>query len=340
MKRLETLAGHFITTAFAEDTPKDVHICDRHLNIAKNSLSPDDFAHFTKQFIDYRAIPFPQLNPIPIIVKQSGKDITLANYRYPCKGRRKGIVYFVHGYSEYVGRYGYLAKYFSEAGYDFVGIDQRGFGYSQGIRGYIESEEIHIQDILAHIDKVDEVYGGKDVPKFIMGYSFGGLKSAKINTIRPGYFKGLALLAPYFGFSSKNSDKVAILAKQVAETDPTQKFPTPPIKPLPPDHVMHFILDPITEGVQICANNVWELNQAPKRLTQEMIQKIQTPVIMILGGKEQVVQNKFAMDFFNSCPAKDKQMLYFEDQDHFIFHETSQAKLVAENVIEFFNKQL
>jgi alpha-beta hydrolase superfamily lysophospholipase len=49
----------------------------------------------------------------------------IQNYLYPAKEgvKRKGIVYFVHGYGEYNGRYAYLGKGFSEAGYDFAGID-------------------------------------------------------------------------------------------------------------------------------------------------------------------------------------------------------------------------
>lgn len=52
----------------------------------------------------------------------------------------------MHGYGDYVGRYAYFARYFSEAGYDFLGIDQRGFGLSEGRRGIIENEEVMIGD--------------------------------------------------------------------------------------------------------------------------------------------------------------------------------------------------
>jgi acylglycerol lipase len=36
---------------------------------------------------------------------------------------RKGIIYFIHGYGDYVQRYAYFAYGFSDAGYDFVGLD-------------------------------------------------------------------------------------------------------------------------------------------------------------------------------------------------------------------------
>lgn len=57
--------------------------------------------------------------------KSDGRDVKIANYRYPSanQNEKKGIIYFVHGYGDYCGRYAYLAKYFAEAGYDFVGMD-------------------------------------------------------------------------------------------------------------------------------------------------------------------------------------------------------------------------
>jgi len=61
-----------------------------------------------------------------------------------------------------------------------VGIDQRGFGHSEGRRGVVESSKICVEDQLSFIDKVDQAYGGKDVPKFIVGHSLGGLISLSI----------------------------------------------------------------------------------------------------------------------------------------------------------------
>lgn len=50
-------------------------------------------------------------------------EVKLVNYRWAATGERKGIVHWVHGYGDYVARYGYLAHEFADCGYDFVGID-------------------------------------------------------------------------------------------------------------------------------------------------------------------------------------------------------------------------
>ena len=91
-----------------------------------------------------------------MIVEQDGRFIPLANYRYPCQTKkRKGIIFFVHGNAEYTQRYAYLAKVLAEAGFDFVGIDQRGYGFSAGTRGFLESEEQYLSDLKQHIKLID-----------------------------------------------------------------------------------------------------------------------------------------------------------------------------------------
>jgi predicted alpha/beta superfamily hydrolase len=45
---------------------------------------------------------------------------------------------------------------------------------------------------------VDAEYGGKGVKKYAIGFSLGGLLTAKLTAMRPGVFSSIALMAPYF----------------------------------------------------------------------------------------------------------------------------------------------
>lgn len=95
-----------------------------------------------KKYIDIKAIQFPEFNPIDLKVKSGDIEYKLANYRYPSQTKdKKGIIFYLHGFGEHCGNYGYFAKYFADQGYDFFGLDQRGFGRSEGPRAHIESEE-------------------------------------------------------------------------------------------------------------------------------------------------------------------------------------------------------
>lgn len=61
----------------------------------------------------------------------------LKTYKYPAilRGENtkfQGVILYVHGFTDYVGRFAHLGKFFAEKGYDFYGMDQRGHGKSEG----------------------------------------------------------------------------------------------------------------------------------------------------------------------------------------------------------------
>ena len=61
----------------------------------------------------------------------------------------------IHGFGDYTGRFAYYAKPFAENGYDFVGMDMRGFGRSEGRRGIVESKEIIMDDFLTYTERMN-----------------------------------------------------------------------------------------------------------------------------------------------------------------------------------------
>jgi acylglycerol lipase len=46
-------------------------------------------------------------------------------------------VFYLHDFTDYVGRHTYLAKAFAQLGYDFHGMDMRGHGKSEGSSAFI-----------------------------------------------------------------------------------------------------------------------------------------------------------------------------------------------------------
>lgn len=72
---------------------------------------------------------------------QNNQNLKLKNYRYPPyaddqqendERPRRGIVFYVHGFSDYNGRFAHLGKKLSDMGYDVYAMDQRGHGKSEG----------------------------------------------------------------------------------------------------------------------------------------------------------------------------------------------------------------
>ncbi len=65
---------------------------------------------FQKKNIDFTRVKFPEVNSLKFSRLDSRKKyLHIQNYRWPSEGKRKGIVHFVNGFGDYVGRYAYLA---------------------------------------------------------------------------------------------------------------------------------------------------------------------------------------------------------------------------------------
>lgn len=326
--------------ANAEEDLKGLHIADRHIKVARENLSPEAFKEFERLFLDFSKFPFPEKDPFEFTVMQKGSPIKIAHYRYPCKEglKRKGIVIYTHGYAEYSGKYGFLAKVFSDAGYDFFGMDQRGFGYSEGQRGFFESYDIHFLDIIEYVNKIDAIYGGPDVPKFGIGYSLGGNQTVKLAAKIPGFFKAIGLIAPSLGNKSRDMRPFYETVKAGLLEDPDKIYPIPPMAVLPADHALHFMLDPMTAGLQMRAENLLSLIPASWDLTPEFWTSFTTPVTILLGEKDTIVGNPTNIDHFNLIPGADKAIATVKNASHFPMHDKQHAEIVSQEILRFFNR--
>lgn len=82
-----------------------------------------------------------------------------------------------------------------------VGFDQRGFGKSEGRRGYIQDVKINMDDAEQFVSKMRELY--KNTPIYLLGLSMGGLLAFNLGLRHPEWYRGLILMAPalrsYYG---------------------------------------------------------------------------------------------------------------------------------------------
>lgn len=155
-----------------------------------------------KRVIRYDQQQFPEMNFVDVQVKEGSSSIKLANYRMRSSGPKKGTVFFIHGMTDYAGRYGFLARKFADMGYDFVCMDQRGHGRSEGMRGYFESIEDLTQDTIAFHNQVIE-QSNDGLPNFLFAHSTGCLQAVQIaaDASHRQNYAGVSLVNPFFAFS-------------------------------------------------------------------------------------------------------------------------------------------
>ena len=93
-----------------------------------------------------------------------------------------------HGLGGHMNNCAHVAKNLTDIGCIVVGFDHRGkfiftflgFGNSEGLRGYLENIQLHMEDSNKFIDMVLGIYEPRlSLPIFLSGLSMGGMTSFK-----------------------------------------------------------------------------------------------------------------------------------------------------------------
>ena len=76
-----------------------------------------------------------------------------------------------------MGKYAYMAKMFADQGYDFIGMDYKGYGRSEGQRRLIKNLDLLYEEELEFLLKAREfykqLYPETAIPFYTFGYSLG-----------------------------------------------------------------------------------------------------------------------------------------------------------------------
>ncbi len=95
----------------------------------------------------------------------------VAGYHFPCENPKK-VMCIIHGIGEHMGRYQRMADKLKEQGIAVVGMDLRGHGISEGVRGNTAPRGEILKDIDAMLDYAASFY--PQVPIVLYGHSMGG----------------------------------------------------------------------------------------------------------------------------------------------------------------------
>ena len=105
-------------------------------------------------------------------------NLNLFYQGYLPAGKPKAVLLVLHGLAEHSGRYMNVVDYFVPKGYAIYGLDQRGHGQSEGMRGYVEKFSYYINDLKTFFDIVRSKHSGDKF--FIVGHSVGGTIATSI----------------------------------------------------------------------------------------------------------------------------------------------------------------
>eukprot|EP00347_Sterkiella_histriomuscorum_P015835 403355508 len=293
-----------------------------------------------RNIVDFKKSSFPETNTIDLTTKSGGQDVKIATYRYPSLlPVTKGVVYYLHGYGDYCQRYAYFAEIYAQEGYDFLGFDQKGFGFSGGSRGIVESVHSTLEDQMRFMDKANEQYGYSkaQTPQFICGMSFGGRVALQTAHERGSEIKGLQLLAPYIQIQNLHSETFRknmgkIIEMFYPENNESSTLRLGELLLQKRQTRINTLLNGFIEKLTILDN---DFKDHPVDFST-----IKTPLMMILGGKDQLASNSAAQELFDKAPIQDKDLIVYDDLDHMINQDADFLPLISKDLTSWLNTHI
>lgn len=253
-----------------------------------------------------------------------------------------------HGFGSYVGKYGHIAKMFVDAGYEVCGVDSLGFGRSEGIRGYLKSQEDYQRDCytFAKLAKqfYKETYPNHKVPVIGWGYSQGGkaVLGAEALLHKDGDgFDGMILNTPNLLIQVEHLEGEPMkLIKEAAEEDHVKPIAWP-FKPLKDaSFLAGYVQDELQFVGPHLGRTFYENILIPQHI-QDNYQNIKVPIMMVIAGEDTVLDNgvmKKLIDEQVSTPEHLKEMRVYEGQDHYLLADGWKYEEVINDEINFLNR--
>lgn len=263
------------------------------------------------------------------IVSSDGVNL---HARYWTLNAPRGVVVLAHGFGEHGGFYGHVAHAIGlGADVEFLAPDLRGHGRSPGRRGFVRKYVDLIDDLLAAFAWAGVARPG--LPRFILGHSNGGLV-ALLAALHPEVapeVAGLVVSNPAIGLADEVPWGKLLLGRFLHQFAPWITLPAPiEAEKLTRDVEFQQTrrADPYAHG-RISAPLFFGMG-AGARTIAENAHHLVCPVLMILGGKDPIINPEKSKAIFECIGSTDKTLRIYPEMLHEPFNEIGRAEVFAD----------
>jgi len=238
-----------------------------------------------------------------------------------------GSLVLVHGMNEHTGRYEHVARFFAGQGLAIYGMDQRGYGQSEGTRCYSDRFTDYLEDMRLIVDKASQ--HGKPI---MIGHSFGGLVAFQYGLAYPESLKAVVVSSPGFGAKAKPNLALEMVARVASRLAPKMQFKVT----FPPESVCR---DP--QVVAAYAKDPYGWYSATPRWYTEMTAAglacrtalaagMKLPVLFLQAGDDLIVDPDATRAVYQQVPHDRKAFKLYPGKYHEVFNDPGHDDVFAD----------
>lgn len=252
----------------------------------------------------------------PEIREQLLDDAVPLRYREWCAKAARGTVVCVHGIRSHGAWYLDSCAHLRERGYNVLFPDRRGSGLNRELEGGRAHHERWIGDIEGFVEIAGKQYAGK--PVHLLGISWGGRLAAVVAARGKVALKSVIFSSP--GLVSLRSyplvTQLSIAASLVFGAD--REYPLPLEDPAlftdDPDEQNYIEEDAF--GMRRASARFLYESRRLERLALACFRVISMPMLLLLAGRDEIVDNEALKALFSECVSGDKVMKVYQRARH------------------------
>lgn len=231
----------------------------------------------------------------------------------------KANIIFLHGYTEHMGRYGWMTEQMNLVGINVFAYDHRGYGKSEGERAYINRFSQYTDDLDVYLNQIKM----PELPTYLMGHSMGSLIGVDYLVHHSEHqFTGFISSAGALKIDESISPflrKISGIMSKIAPHLKTIKL-DPNALSRDPKEVVKYFTDPAVYHGGTKARLGFEMLEAMKS-AQNNFQKINLPVLILHGTEDKLADPLGSQWMYDKVSSTDKKIEYFEGLYHEIMNE-------------------
>jgi alpha-beta hydrolase superfamily lysophospholipase len=243
---------------------------------------------------------------------KDGRRLAVRNY--DAADTPRAHVILLHGISSHGGWYERSCEYLARTGYHAHFLDRRGSGLNQERPGDVDDWQTWIDDVVSYVRRLHGSH-----PVVLCGISWGGKLAAAVVRRHPWLIQGLALICP--GIYSPHDPgiaKRAMLSLGITIRFEERRVRIPLRDPRlftdSPTWQKYIAHDPLT-----LREVTWRFARESVRLTrfaQNSATFLHLPTLMMLAGRDRIIDNRRTRGFYGRLPAADKRLIEYANAAH------------------------